>query len=97
MTKQRLRLSDLLRGLAWALAVDLGALGLFLLLAKGGGSLVWVPALAWAMAALAVTGIVVAEERYLVAAGFWLFQLGVFTLFLGGYMKLLTLLPSQQP
>jgi len=94
MTKQRWRLSDLLRGLGWALAVNIGALGLFFLLATS-GSLAWVPVLVWAMAVLAVTGFAIAEERYLVAAGFWLFQLGIFTLFLGGYMKMLTLLPTQ--
>lgn len=86
-----MRLTDLLRGLAWALLIDLGAAGLFFLL-KGAGALAWAPALVWAMAALAVTGFSIAEERYLVTAGFWLVQLGLFTLFLGGYMKLLTIL-----
>lgn len=95
MTKQRWRLSDLLRGLGWALVVNIGALGLFVLLAPSGGSLAWAPALVWAMAVLAVTGFSIAEERYLVAAGFWLFQLGLFTLFLGGYMKFLTLVSAQ--
>lgn len=94
MTRQRWRLWDLLWGLGWALLCNVAAAGLFFLLA-GAGSLAWAPALFWAMAALAVTGFAIAEERYLIPAGFWLFQLGLFTLFLAGYMKALTIILPQ--
>jgi hypothetical protein len=83
--------SDLLRGLLYAFLTDIAFLGLLWVLHAGG--LIWAPALVWAMAALVITGIAIAEERYLIAGGFWLLQLGVFTLFLAGFVKLLTFLP----
>ncbi|HYF96188.1 MAG TPA: hypothetical protein VD969_28600 [Symbiobacteriaceae bacterium] len=86
--RQRWRFSELLRGMAWGILLDLGAAVLFYLM-SGLGSMAWVPALVWAMCALAVTGFSIAEERYLLTGGYWIVQLGLFTLFLSGYMKFL--------
>lgn len=88
--KVRSRAADLGRGLLYALLLDAGAIWLTWL--AGGSGLVWAVGLVWAMVALAVTGISVMEERYLIAAGFWLFQVGLFTLALAGYIKVLSLL-----
>lgn len=90
--KVRNRWADLGRGLLYALLLDTGAIWLTWL--AGGSGLVWALGLVWAMVALAVTGIAIMEERYLIAGGFWLLQVGVFTLALAGYIKVLSILCS---
>ncbi|HWI60649.1 MAG TPA: hypothetical protein VNT75_02290 [Symbiobacteriaceae bacterium] len=94
--RQHWRFSDLVKGLGWGVLVDLVTLGLVLLLTLNAVSMAWAGGLVWGMAALAVTGFSIAEERYLTAVGFWLVQLGLFALFLGGYIQLLAILSTHK-
>jgi hypothetical protein len=94
MVRRRKGLVELGMGLLYALLLDVAWMALIFLLPLG--ALVWVLVVVWAMAVLVVTGYTIAEERYLLAAGFWLGQLFLFTLWLFGVLGALSLLGRMQ-
>ncbi len=82
---------DLGLGMLYAILLDLtGLVMLWLVSSWELGP--WALILLWIMVALAITGISIAEQRWLLPVGFWAVQLGVFTLWLVGYFQLVRLL-----
>lgn len=85
----RNRWLDLLKGLGYAVAMDATATALGLAVPGIGR---WILAMVWALAALALSGIAMMEERYMLAAGFWLSHVVIFGLLFAGWLALLAVL-----